>query len=253
MKITTWNVNGYRAVLKKGFKDWFNANGSDIVCLQEVKSRPDQIAEDDWKFSGYDTWWNPATKLGYSGVATFANRAPLELGYGVGDEEFDVEGRVIWLQYQDFRLYNVYFPSGQRGMGRVEYKLRFYSRLLTIVDELMANGMNVIICGDFNTAHNEIDLANPKSNQNTSGFLQIEREMVSEYLRHHLVDVYRQLYPEKVEYTWWTYITQARERNVGWRLDYFMVSEGLVERIQKVEIQTSVPGSDHCPVSLIFE
>lgn len=250
MKITTWNVNGYRAVLKKDFKEWFQADGSDIICLQEVKSRQDQIEEGDREFKGYQSWWNSATRPGYSGVVAFTRHAPQQMGYGLGDDEFDCEGRVIWLQYPDFRLYNVYFPSGQRGMERVEYKLRFYKYLLDVCDKLMADGVELIICGDFNTAHNEIDLAHPNSNRNTSGFLQIERDMVSEYEKHHLVDIYRHLYPEKVEYTWWTYITQARQRNIGWRLDYFMISDGLVGRVNGVEIQGSVLGSDHCPVSL---
>jgi len=250
MKITTWNVNGYRAVLKKGFRNWFDSDLADVVCLQEIKSRQDQLEPSDWNFDGYQSLWNSAEKLGYSGVAAFVREPPLEIGFGLGDSEFDGEGRVIWLQYPDFRLFNVYFPSGQRGMGRVEFKLRFYSRLLEICDRLHAQGQNVILCGDFNTAHTEIDLANARSNQNTSGFLPEEREMVSEYLRHGLVDIYRQLYPQKIEYTWWTYITKARERNVGWRLDYFMVSEALIDRVERVDIQGGVLGSDHCPVSL---
>lgn len=253
MKIVTWNVNGYRSILKKGFAQWINDHQADVVCLQEIKSRPDQIEEEFRNYAGYQSLWNPAIRPGYSGVVTFTRQAPLEKGFGLGDDEFDCEGRIIWVQYDDFRLFNIYFPSGQRGMGRVEYKLRFYAKLLELCDQLTANGINLILCGDFNTAHNEIDLANPRSNRNTSGFLQIERDMVSEYLRHNLVDIYRQLYPEKVEYTWWTYITQARQRNIGWRLDYFLISACLVERIKQVEIQSKILGSDHCPVSLEIE
>lgn len=252
MKISTWNVNGYRSILKKGFAEWFVQNDATVVCLQEIKTRPEQVEAGFREFPGYRSWWNPAERAGYSGVATFSRIDPQKTGFGLGDEEFDGEGRVIWMQFDGFRLFNVYFPSGQRGMGRVEYKLRFYSRLLAICDELMTRGESIILCGDFNTAHAEIDLANPASNKNTSGFLQIEREMISEYLRHHFVDVYRRLYPTRVEYTWWTYITNARTRNVGWRLDYFLVSEDLVDRVKAVEIQGEVPGSDHCPVNLIL-
>lgn len=253
MKISTWNVNGYRSIIKKGFAGWFRENGADVVCLQEIKCRPEQIEPEYVNYPGYLSVWNPADRAGYSGVVTFTRLQPLETGYGLGDDEFDGEGRVIWMQFDGFRLFNVYFPSGQRGLERVEYKLRFYKRLLSICDDLIRRGMNIILCGDFNTAHTEIDLANPKGNKNTSGFLQVEREMVDEYLRHHFVDVFRQIYPEKIEYTWWTYVTNARARNIGWRLDYFLVSEGLLSRVKAVEIQGGIQGSDHCPVNLIIE
>ncbi len=250
MKISTWNVNGYRSILTKGFVQWFEENDADVVCLQEIKSRPEQVEEKYRNFPGCQSYWNPAAKAGYSGVAVFTRRTPLLSGFGIEDEEFDSEGRVIWLDFAGFRLFNVYFPSGQRGHDRVEFKLRFYSRLLGICDRLMADGMEIILCGDFNTAHTEIDLANPKSNKNTSGFLPEEREMISEYIRHGFIDIYRRLYPQKIEYTWWTYLTGARQRNIGWRLDYFLVSSGLADKVEGVEIHGSVSGSDHCPVSL---
>ncbi len=253
MKLVTWNVNGYRSVLKKRFAQWFADNNADVVCLQEIKSRPDQVEEGFRDFPGYRSFWNPAVKAGYSGVVTFIRQQPLLFGCGIGDDEFDGEGRVIWLALDGFYLFNVYFPSGQRGHERVEYKLRFYSRLLEVCDRLIAEGKSIILCGDFNTAHMEIDLANPKGNKHTSGFLPEEREMVSEYLKHGFVDIYRHLYPQKVEYTWWTYITGARQRNVGWRLDYFLVSSELVDRVLDVEIQGSVDGSDHCPVNLMLK
>ncbi len=250
MKISTWNVNGYRSILQKGFARWFKENDADVVCLQEIKTRPEQVDPEYRDYPGYQSLWNPAGRAGYSGVVSFTRCQPLETGFGVGDDQFDDEGRVIWMQFDGFRLFNVYFPSGQRGLERVEFKLRFYSRLLEVCDRLLAQGIGIILCGDFNTAHTEIDLANPKGNKNTSGFLQIERDMVSKYLEHNFVDIYRRLYPGRIEYTWWTYVSNARARNIGWRLDYFLISEDLVDRVNAVDIQGSVPGSDHCPVNL---
>ncbi len=250
LKITTWNVNGYRAVLKKGFDQWIQQDSSDIVCLQETKARPDQVDEVFRSWDGYSAYWNPAQRPGYSGVAVFSRQTPLEVGFGLDDDRFDDEGRVIWLRFPNFRLFNIYFPNGQRGHDRVTYKLDFYSRLLDICNELHANGENVVITGDFNTAHNEIDLANPKSNATTSGFLPEEREWITRYLDNGFTDAYRRLYPDRVQYTWWTFITNARARNVGWRLDYYLVTNAFMNHVQDVEIQDQVMGSDHCPVSL---
>ncbi len=251
MNITTWNVNGLRAALGKGAWDWVLKASPDVLCLQEIKSRPDQIPENYLaQFSPHHVFWNPATRPGYSGVATFTTTEPLSIDYGIGLDMFDLEGRVIRTRFPGFILFNVYFPSGQRGMDRVGYKLEFYSHLLDICDQLHASGEKLILCGDFNTAHNEIDLRHPKANKNTSGFLPEERAWIDKYLSHGLVDIYRQLYPDKVEYTWWTYILNARKNNVGWRLDYFMVSEALVPFIKDVVINTNVLGSDHCPVTL---
>jgi len=253
MKITTWNVNGFRAVLKKGFKEWFDQDKSDVFCLQEVKSRKDQIEDKYQDWPGYNIFWNAAERPGYSGVATFANHMPLEVGYGLDDDRFDNEGRVIWTRHEDFVLFNVCFPNGQRGQERVDYKLSFYERLLAICLELHAKNVPVILTGDFNTAHQEIDLAHPKANQKTSGFLMEEREWVTKYLENNFRDVFRILYPDRVEYTWWNYITNARSRNVGWRLDYFLVTPDLLDRVEDVVIQADVFGSDHCPVSLILK
>jgi exodeoxyribonuclease-3 len=250
MKITTWNVNGYRAVLKKGFSDWLLQDGSDVLCLQEVKSRPGQVEEIYRSWAGYTTWWNPAQRPGYSGVAVFSRIQPLESGFGLEDDRFDSEGRVIWLRFPEFTLYNIYFPNGQRGQERVDYKLDFYARLLDLCVEQHSQGQNIIITGDFNTAHQEIDLANPKSNSTTSGFLPEERVWVTRYLESGFSDAFRVLYPDKVQYTWWTYITNARARNVGWRLDYYLVSNALMDRVQGVTIQDQIMGSDHCPVTL---
>lgn len=253
LKITTWNVNGYRAVLKKGFDQWFRQDESDVVCLQEIKTRPEQVEEMFRAWDGYEAIWNPAERPGYSGVAVFTRVEPLDVGFGLDDDRFDSEGRVIWLRFPDFTLYNVYFPSGQRGMGRVEYKLEFYARLLQICDEKHRNGEQILLTGDFNTAHQEIDLANPKQNKTTSGFLPEERAWVTRYLENGFVDAFRQLYPDRVQYTWWTYITNARARNIGWRLDYHLLSSGMMDAVRDVTIQDQVHGSDHCPVSLHLE
>ncbi len=251
MDITTWNVNGLRAALSKGAWEWVRQANPDVLCLQEIKSRPDQIpAEYLDQFITHHTYWNPAIRPGYSGVATFTISEPQAVDYGIGFAEFDHEGRVIRLRFPGFILFNVYFPSGQRDHDRVLYKLEFYAHLLDICDQLHQAGEKLVLCGDFNTAHNEIDLRHPKANKNTSGFLPEERAWIDTYLSHGLVDVYRLLYPEKVEYTWWTYLLNARKNNVGWRLDYFLVSEALVPFVQDVVIHANVLGSDHCPVTL---
>lgn len=254
MKITTWNVNGLRAALDKGIWDWVTAYDPDILCLQEIKARPEQLSESQQRlFAPYQAYWNPAERPGYSGVVTFSRQPVEETDYGLGVPAFDVEGRVVRTRQAGFLLYNVYFPNGQRGQERVDFKLDFYARLLEICDRLHAAGEQIIICGDFNTAHNEIDLRNPKENQNTSGFLPEERLWIDHYLAHGFVDVYRRLYPERVQYTWWTYRFNARSRNIGWRLDYFMVSEALLGRVRDVIVHEEVMGSDHCPVTLLLD
>ena len=250
MKITTWNINGYRAVLKKGFGDWVRQDGSDVICLQEVKARPDQIEEMYRSWDGYSSYWNPAERPGYSGVAIFTRVPPLEIGFGLDDSRFDSEGRVIWMRYPEFTLFNIYFPNGQRGQERVEYKLDFYARLLEMCGDLHNRGQQIIITGDFNTAHQEIDLTHPKQNSTTSGFLPEERAWVTRFLENGFTDAYRHFYPERIQYTWWTYISNARARNVGWRLDYHLVSNGLMDSVRDVVIQDQVMGSDHCPVTL---
>ena len=253
MKIVTWNVNGLRAVYRKNalapLLDWT----PDLLCLQEIKARPDQLTGEQRNIPGYQTIWNPAERPGYSGVATLTRQEPSEVTFGIDIPEFDVEGRVIRTRLPDFLLFNVYFPNGQRGQDRVDFKLRFYARLLEICDELHASGEKIIITGDFNTAHKPIDLKNPDSNQTTSGFLPEEREWVGKFLDQGFVDIYRSLYPEREQYTWWTYRFNARQRNVGWRLDYFLVSESLVSHVKDVVIHEDIMGSDHCPVELLFE
>jgi len=254
VRITTWNVNGIRAALEKGAWNWVQTFAPDVVCLQEIKARPEQLTEAQHAlFDGYQPAWNPAQRPGYSGVATFCRGAPLETQLGIGLPEFDEEGRVVRTRFPDFLLYNIYFPNGGRGQERVDYKLGFYARLLEICDGLHAAGEQIVICGDFNTAHQEIDLRNPKENQETSGFLPEERVWIDHYLAHGFVDVFRMLYPERVQYTWWTYRVNARARNIGWRLDYFLVSEALAKRVKDVLVHDEVMGSDHCPVTLVIE
>lgn len=253
MKITTWNVNGYRAVLRKNALDWVPDVDPDVLCLQEIKVQLDQISDEEARIDGYQSVWNPAERKGYSGVATFYKQEPLAAENGFGLEEFDVEGRVIRTRFEDFYLYNIYFPNGGQGNLRVPFKLEFYQELLNICDEHHNSGEQVIITGDFNTAHNEIDLANPKSNEKNTGFLPEERAWIDKYLEHNFVDAFRELYPERVAYTWWTYRFNARANNVGWRLDYFLVSKELMGRVDDVLIHDEIMGSDHCPVSLVLK
>ena len=253
MKITTWNVNGYRAAFIKGLPDWISGSSPDILCLQEIKVRTDQLSDEQRTFPGYEAIWNPAERAGYSGVATFLRQSPAERRLGLADDRFDAEGRVIRTRHTDFWLYNVYFPNGRHDLGRVPYKLDFYASLLEQCDRMHQAGEKIIITGDFNTAHEEIDLAHPRANQNTSGFLPQEREWVSRYLEHGFVDAFRILYPQKVQYTWWTYRLKARAKNVGWRLDYFLLSKDLMPAVKDVVIHDMVTGSDHCPVTLVLD
>ncbi len=253
MKITTWNVNGYRAILKKDALGWVSEVDPDILCLQEIKVQRDQISDDEATLAGYHGCWNPAERKGYSGTANFYKEKPDDVEKGFGLEKFDNEGRVIRSQMGDLYLYNIYFPNGGQENLRVPYKLEFYEELLKICDDLHEKGKQIIITGDFNTAHNEIDLANPKSNAKNTGFLPEERVWIDKYLEHGFVDAYRELYPESEEYTWWTYRFNSRERNVGWRLDYYLVSGSLMDKVEDVVIHGDIMGSDHCPVSLILK
>lgn len=252
MKIITWNVNGIRAALGKGALDWAFDQRPEALCLQEIKARPDQLTDEQRARPGYEAIWNPAERPGYSGVATYLSAPPLEVELGLSEPRFDIEGRVIRTRHPDFILFNIYFPNGQRGQERVEYKLDFYARLLETCDALHAAGENILITGDFNTAHMPIDLKNPKENEKTSGFLPEEREWVQKFLGHGFVDAYRRLYPDRVQYTWWTYRFSARARGIGWRLDYFLVSEKIFPRVKDVIIHEDVQGSDHCPVEIII-
>jgi len=253
MRITTWNVNGLRAVLSKGMLDWAQAYATEVLCLQEIKARPEQLEEAHLRQMEEifpHQAWNPAARPGYSGVVTLARSVPAEIQLGIGEAQYDIEGRTIVSQFPGFNLFNIYFPNGKRDHTRVPFKLNFYARLLDLCDDLHARGQAVVLCGDFNTAHREIDLRHPKENANTTGFLPEERIWIDHYLAHGFVDVYRQLYPDRIQYTWWTYRLNARSRRVGWRLDYFLISESLMDRVQDVVIHEEVLGSDHCPVTL---
>ena len=254
MNIITWNVNGLRAFLKKGALDWITQQQPDVLCFQEIKARPEQlepkhIARFEAGFSHIT--WNPADRPGYSGVATLTPSPPKDTQIGLGIDRFDKDGRVIISTFPSFTLFNLYVPNGGRDHTRVPYKLDFYANLLELCDLLHEQGRHLIICGDINTAHQEIDLRNPKENANTTGFLPEEREWIDRYLEHGFVDAYRYLYPVRIQYTWWTYRFNARARNIGWRLDYYLVSETFLPQVQEVIIHDDALGSDHCPVSLV--
>ena len=251
MKLISWNVNGIRAMAGKGFMEWLSAEEPDVLCVQETKAQPDQLTEDLRQPPGYRAYWHSAERKGYSGVATLCRTEPLDTQAGFGEKEFDVEGRVLITRHRGFTLLNVYFPNGKRDQQRLDYKLRFYADILSFCDRLAARGEHLVICGDYNTAHRPIDLAHPKANAKTSGFLPEEREWVDRYLEHGFVDVFRGLHPDEPgHYTWWTYITNARARNVGWRIDYFLVSRAVLPAVVDAAILSDVMGSDHCPVML---
>ncbi|MBE0408732.1 MAG: exodeoxyribonuclease III [Anaerolineales bacterium] len=251
MKIVSWNVNGLRAAISKRIWDWITFQNAEIVCLQEIKVKPEQLDNEQLNlFSEFTVVWAPAERSGYSGVATAMRNHRLDSKIGLGISRYDSEGRIIQSKHPGFYLFNVYFPNGQRDLGRLTYKLDFYADFLEHCDQLHAKGESIVICGDFNTAHNEIDLKNPKQNEKTSGFLPEERAWIDRYLEHGFVDVYRYLHPDEVKYTWWTYRFGARQRNIGWRLDYFLVSEKLISAVSEVNIHQDVLGSDHCPISL---
>jgi exodeoxyribonuclease-3 len=249
MRIISWNVNGIRAVERKGFWEWFDEAQPDILCLQETKAQPNQLSKKLRQPAGYQSHWHSAERKGYSGVGTWA-REEVDVQYGLGIEEFDVEGRVLISEHPGFTLLNCYMPNGKQSQERLDYKLRFYEALLDSCDRMHADGKQLVICGDVNTAHKEIDLAHPKANETVSGFLPEERAWIDQFLEHGLVDAFRAFNQEPEQYTWWSYITRARERNVGWRIDYFLVSESLMSRVEDCIILSEVMGSDHCPIAL---
>ena len=254
-RITSWNVNGLRAVFIKNGFDWLNTVSPDILCLQEAKAYPHQIAEEQLMvFEGYQADWNPAQRAGYSGVVTIARKPALEKRVGLLEKQFGGEGRVIVSRYPDFYLYNIYFPNGQRDHGRLTYKLDFYASLLEECDALHAKGEAVILCGDFNTAHQEIDLRNPKQNQNTSGFLPEERAWLTKVFDDlGWVDVFRTLNAKPDQYTWWSNRGRAYEKNVGWRIDYQIATPGIAKKAEKEKIYKDKRFSDHAPLIIDYD
>ena len=253
LKLISWNVNGLRAAARYGFLNWLKKENPDVLCLQETKAHPEQVEEIVSQLDGYQVYFHSAQKKGYSGVATFSKEEPSRVIQGMGIKKFDDEGRVLITEFPTYTLYNVYFPNGGRDCGRVSFKLEFYEELLRQLNVRRSKGEHLIICGDYNTAHKEIDLKNPKSNQTTSGFLPEERVWVDRYIKEGYVDIFREFHPEAERYTWWSYIFEARARNIGWRIDYHLVSENGRSRCMDAYHLTDVPGSDHCPVALIWK
>ncbi len=246
MRFISWNVNGFRACLDKGFAEFFNAQQADFFSLQETKMQPGQAA---FEPDGYFQYWYSAQKKGYSGTAVFTKHEPTDVYYGIGVPEHDTEGRAITLEYDNFFLLNVYTPNAQKELARLGYRMEWEDALRGYIKELDGN-KPVIYCGDLNVAHEEIDLKNPKTNRKNAGFSDEERGKFSELLDSGFADSFRRLYPEKVEYSWWSYMRKARERNAGWRIDYFVVSDRIMDKVKDSFIMTDVMGSDHCPVGI---
>lgn len=255
MRLFSWNVNGIRAVQKKGFLDWLQQTQPDILGLQETKASKDQLDEALLNPPGYQTWWAGAKRKGYSGVALLSKIPPKSVQIGLGIDEYDCEGRTIVAEYEDFVFLTAYFPNGGRDLARVPYKLAYSDAFLAYCDNLRAQGKRVIFCGDVNTSHKAIDLANPKANRKHTGFLPEECAWMDKLIdTHGYVDTFRRLNPDKTgAYTWWTAVGSARAKNVGWRLDYFFVSPDLWERVTSADIHADIMGSDHCPVSLTLK
>ena len=249
MKLISWNVNGIRACLNKGFSEFFKEADADIFCLQETKCQPEQI---ELEFEGYTSYWNSAEKKGYSGTAIFTKKKPIKVTYGIGIEEHDKEGRIITLEFENFYLVTNYTPNAKRELERLDYRMVWEDEIRKYLLELNKK-KPVIMCGDLNVAHEEIYLKNPKTNKGNAGFTDEERGKMTELLNSGFIDSYRYLYPEKMEYSWWSYMGHAREKNVGWRIDYFIVSNDIKEKIKNATIYTKILGSDHCPIGLEIE
>jgi len=246
MKFVSWNVNGLRACVGKGFEESFAHLDADFFCLQETKMQADQL---DLQFPGYESYWNYAEKKGYSGTAIYARQKPLNVTYGMDVEEHDHEGRIITLEMEKFFLITCYTPNSQDGLKRLDYRMKWEDDFLDYLKRLDAI-KPIILCGDLNVAHEEIDLKNPKTNRKNAGFTDEEREKMTRLLSNGFIDTFRQLYPEQVTYSWWSYRFRAREKNAGWRIDYFIVSNRLLQDIKDAKIHTEILGSDHCPVEL---
>jgi exodeoxyribonuclease-3 len=256
MKLDCWNVNGLRAAYRKGFLDFVWREQPDILCVQEAKAERAQLPKELRNLAGYRLYITAPQKdedKGWSGVALFSKTKPMKVEYGFGQERFDNEGRTIVAYYPDFVLLNIYFPNGKASSERLEYKLDFYEAFLDFARRLMDEGKEIVVCGDVNTAHKEIDLARPRENSKTSGFLPKEREWLDRFIEAGLIDTFREFDPSPGRYSWWDIKTRARERNVGWRIDYFYISKGLRPRLKEAFILNEVQGSDHCPVGIVLE
>lgn len=247
MKLISWNVNGLRAVLKKGFEDFFYDIDADIFCIQETKMQEGQI--ENFELKGYKQYWNSAIKKGYSGTAIFTKIEPISVSYGIGIEEHDQEGRVITLEFEKFYLVNIYVPNSKRELERLDYRMIWEDEIRKYLCNLNKK-KPVIMCGDLNVAHEEIDLKNPKTNRRNAGFTDEERNKMTELLNANFTDSYRYIYPEKIAYSWWSYMGNARAKDIGWRIDYFIVSSDIKEKIKDAYIFKDIYGSDHCPVGL---
>jgi exodeoxyribonuclease-3 len=254
MKLYSWNVNGIRAAEKKGFLDWLNATQPDILGVQETKAHPDQLSEALRQPEGYYSYWASAEKKGYSGVAIYSKTEPNQVQIGLGIEKFDTEGRTIIAEYDDFVFIATYVPAASQGIEQVPFKLEYADALLDYCNGVRESGKAVLFCGDINISHKEIDLARPKQNEKTTGFLPEERAWMDKLFGQGYLDSYRAFYPEQEEaYSWWSLRTAARQRNMGWRLDYFILSPDLKSRLEAAEIHSDVIGSDHCPVSITLK
>ncbi len=252
-KIITWNVNGYRAIIKKGFLAWLQQSQPDILALQETKAHPDQLSSIEKSPLGYQTYWSSAEKAGYSGTALFCKRPPLNVLYGIGDPSFDQEGRTVTVEMENYYVLSCYFPNSQPERKRLSYKLEYCAAMQQFLTHLRSTGKGVILCGDLNIAHCPIDLARPKDNENSPGYYQEERDWLSSFFSTGYIDCFRHLYPDEVCYTWWSYRSQARARNVGWRIDYQIIDPSLLKKLANAEILTNVVGSDHCPCELTIK
>lgn len=250
MLLMSWNVNGIRAVQKKGFIDWVKKENPDILCLQETKAHPDQLDDELKNIPGYEVFFDSAEKKGYSGTATYTKIKPKQVSVGLGDPQFDTEGRVVRTEFDQFVLFNIYFPNGGRGDDRVKFKLEFYDYFLNLCEGIRKEGKHVITCGDYNTAHKEIDLARPKENRKTSGFLPIECEWLDKYVGHGYIDTFREFNKDGGQYSWWDQRFNSRDKNVGWRIDYFFINPEIRPKLKNAFIRQDVMGSDHCPVGI---
>ncbi len=249
----SWNVNGIRAAEKKGFIQWLKQESPDVIGLQEIKALPEQLSDELLHIEGYEAHWNPAERKGYSGTVVYTKIKPLSVKTGLLDERFNHEGRTLIVEYDDWVFFNIYYPNGKQSPERLQYKMDFYDDFLRTVDQYKAAGKNVVCTGDFNTAHETIDLAHPKQNEKESGFLPEERAWIDKYISHGYVDTFREFHPEPHQYTWWSNRANARANNVGWRIDYFFVNEEFMPRVKDSFIMPEVMGSDHCPVGIIID